>query len=319
MPRLNYISNEFLLNAVKNDTLKSILWDDIDEDLKDRTQMTKSDADTLDRKLDLVNDEIRIWNMLMTSRVLHQKFDLQHLVHDEIRPKSIVRDVDLRSLIGTNVPLSRESEVLNSITENRSDNSVKRSIKSLRKDSPDSSINMKQPLSSELSPVPIKSRQKSIIEILKANRVVSRAPFILVQEPRGAANYATGKEATDSTNNDKFDVNSTMTVSEKSNYSMHLRALSPLRCHFIHFTKRDIHWGGIATTVPTIHMKRTQSIKSIDVVEDLFHMSNELREEREHILHRHPADEDDCGMQAYIHRDVTLKYNEELEDIKKVL
>lgn len=52
---------------------------------------------------------------------------------------------------------------------------------------------------------------------------------------------------------------------------------------------------------------------SVDVVANLFHMSNEMREERENIVTRAGGD-----ITAFLNRDITMKYNEELEEVKNV-
>lgn len=82
------------------------------------------------------------------------------------------------------------------------------------------------------------------------------------------------------------------------------------------------HWGGTTTTA-NIHgggRSRNSVIrKSIDVVAGLFQMSNELREERENIMTRTAKDGGNNSMEAFINRETTLKYNDELEEVAQVI
>lgn len=76
---------------------------------------------------------------------------------------------------------------------------------------------------------------------------------------------------------------------------------------------------GAAAAVASIAKKYKANKKqeySLQVVEGLFNMSNELREERESIM-AHGKD-GSTNMEAFIHRETTLKYNEELDDVATV-
>ena len=58
---------------------------------------------------------------------------------------------------------------------------------------------------------------------------------------------------------------------------------------------------------------------SVDVVSDLFKMSNELRVERESIMLRNiQGGAGNAGMNAFLNREATMKYNEELDDVTTV-
>lgn len=62
--------------------------------------------------------------------------------------------------------------------------------------------------------------------------------------------------------------------------------------------------------------KKKKQEYSLQVVEGLFNMSNELREERESIM---AHGKDGAGnMEAFINRETTLKYNEELDAVSRV-
>lgn len=78
-----------------------------------------------------------------------------------------------------------------------------------------------------------------------------------------------------------------------------------------------MRWGG--TTHSASDVKRRLSERklrhSIDVVAGLFHMSNELRVERENIKTRNTNKE---GNDAFINREMTMKYNEELDEVAQV-
>ncbi len=79
-------------------------------------------------------------------------------------------------------------------------------------------------------------------------------------------------------------------------------------------------WGGTTNTT-TIYSGRSRNNKirkSIDVVAGLFQMSNELREERESIMTRTSKDGSNNNMEAFLNRETTLKYNDELEEVAQV-
>lgn len=58
---------------------------------------------------------------------------------------------------------------------------------------------------------------------------------------------------------------------------------------------------------------------SIDVVEDLFKMSNELRQERENIIARSTMiDNTDEKLEILLNRDTTMKYNDQLDEVAQV-
>lgn len=63
-------------------------------------------------------------------------------------------------------------------------------------------------------------------------------------------------------------------------------------------------------------VKKKRQEYSLQVVEGLFNMSNELREERESIM-AHGKDGSN-NMEAFINRETTLKYNEELDAVARV-
>jgi len=62
-------------------------------------------------------------------------------------------------------------------------------------------------------------------------------------------------------------------------------------------------------------MGSRRMVSSIDIVADLFSLSNDMRIERENIVGRNDKD---THMKAFIDRDTTIKYNEILEDVVKV-
>lgn len=76
---------------------------------------------------------------------------------------------------------------------------------------------------------------------------------------------------------------------------------------------------GAATTVAS-SVKQAQKPKkqeySLQVVEGLFNMSNELRVERESIVAR--GKDGSNNIEAFLNRETTLKYNEELDDVARV-
>ncbi len=96
--------------------------------------------------------------------------------------------------------------------------------------------------------------------------------------------------------------------------------------HFVDFTSllqmdgSGTRWGGTTNTT-TIYSGRSRNSKirkSIDVVAGLFQMSNELREERESIMTRTSKDGSNNNMEAFLNRETTLKYNDELEEVAQV-
>jgi len=64
--------------------------------------------------------------------------------------------------------------------------------------------------------------------------------------------------------------------------------------------------------IKSSNVKKRLKMKSVDAVEELFQMSNE-RHEREQILSRA-----DGNMDAFLNRGVTMKYNEELDEVIEV-
>jgi hypothetical protein len=80
-------------------------------------------------------------------------------------------------------------------------------------------------------------------------------------------------------------------------------------------------WGGTTTTAAIHNNARARNSvirKSIDVVAGLFQMSNELREERENIMTRTTKDGGNNNIEAFINRETTLKYNDELDEVAQV-
>lgn len=68
-----------------------------------------------------------------------------------------------------------------------------------------------------------------------------------------------------------------------------------------------------ALTRPGDDSRRESLRYSINVVEGLFQMSNDLRVERESIM-SHGKD----GNDAFINRETTMRYNDQLEDVAQV-
>lgn len=78
----------------------------------------------------------------------------------------------------------------------------------------------------------------------------------------------------------------------------------------------DMKWGGITSLRNTVAKRMRSSFASADVAFDLFQMSNDLRIEREQIIGR--GQQDDGNIDAFLKREQTLKYNEELDEVIKV-
>lgn len=100
------LAQSFLKKAVSDGYINDVLWKK-DYDITKRHEMEEFLEQSIieqleDRKLDIVEDEIAIYNMLLRARVLHLAFDLHKIIGDETEKDHQLRLKEIKELAARN-------------------------------------------------------------------------------------------------------------------------------------------------------------------------------------------------------------------------
>jgi hypothetical protein len=339
-------ARELLRKAIESGTIKDVLWGKELIVMKNLNKSKKAsivvspddDPDTITLEDASLLDSIAIWNNVLVSRImktrrllnLQRRDDFAHAVAqptvDAEAGESNMGEDDIDGVVGND----NNNEDPKNKSEKRISNRQRKRIERKRQLTKSRNENRQISKSSEsgkpetntfedsLQLSASAKKQRKVSDIIKS---VQTSAFANRFKPIPPLSKVAEENNKDESENSSMDsIGSTEPSSSSEEDDRFDAQLSPkLRWGGTNFAttgSRKLSSLGAATAVASIAKKYKANKKqeySLQVVEGLFNMSNELREERESIM-AHGKD-GSTNMEAFFHRETTLKYNEELDDI----